>query len=83
MSGDHSSIKTFVERIFEGVLTNETKCLNCETVIAPSIFLAAWLHAMMSCGVGQVTSKDETFLDLSLDIEENSSITRHCGSPSL
>ncbi|KAG5136557.1 hypothetical protein JHK82_021288 [Glycine max] len=36
-----------------GILTNETRCLQCETV----------------------TARDETFLDLSLDIEQNSSIT--------
>eukprot|EP01118_Nematostelium_gracile_P017797 TRINITY_DN7716_c0_g1_i1.p1 TRINITY_DN7716_c0_g1~~TRINITY_DN7716_c0_g1_i1.p1 ORF type:complete len:385 (+),score=91.04 TRINITY_DN7716_c0_g1_i1:19-1173(+) len=45
--------KTFVHRIFEGILTNETKCLTCETV----------------------TSKNESFLDLSLDIEQNHSIS--------
>lgn len=39
--------------VFQGILTNETKCLRCETV----------------------TARDETFLDLSLDIEQNSSIT--------
>ncbi|CAA0841814.1 Ubiquitin carboxyl-terminal hydrolase 3 [Striga hermonthica] len=38
---------------FQGILTNETRCLCCETV----------------------TARDETFLDLSLDIEQNSSIT--------
>jgi hypothetical protein len=37
----------------QGILTNQTKCLRCETV----------------------TDRDETFLDLSLDIEQNSSIT--------
>ncbi|KAI7731922.1 hypothetical protein M8C21_033180 [Ambrosia artemisiifolia] len=40
----------------QGILTNETRCLRCETV----------------------TAKDETFLDLSLDIyniEHNTSIT--------
>ena len=37
----------------QGILTNETKCLRCETV----------------------TARDETFFDLSLDIEQNSSIT--------
>lgn len=37
----------------QGILTNETRCLRCETV----------------------TARDETFLDLSLDIEQNSSIT--------
>ncbi|GAU19110.1 hypothetical protein TSUD_79330 [Trifolium subterraneum] len=36
-----------------GILTNETRCLQCETV----------------------TARDETFFDLSLDIEQNSSIT--------
>ncbi|XP_073047895.1 ubiquitin carboxyl-terminal hydrolase 4-like isoform X1 [Primulina eburnea] len=44
---------TWVHTIFQGTLTNETKCLRCETV----------------------TARDETFLDLSLDIEQNSSIT--------
>lgn len=34
-------------------MTNETRCLRCETV----------------------TDRDETFFDLSLDIEQNSSIT--------
>ena len=37
----------------QGILTNETRCLWCETV----------------------TARDETFFDLSLDIEQNSSIT--------
>jgi ubiquitin carboxyl-terminal hydrolase 12/46 len=44
---------TWVHKNFQGLLTNETKCLRCETV----------------------TARDETFLDLSLDIEQNSSIT--------
>ncbi|KAL0757068.1 hypothetical protein Bca101_094736 [Brassica carinata] len=44
---------TWVHKIFQGTLTNETRCLRCETV----------------------TARDETFLDLSLDIEQNSSIT--------
>mmetsp|Transcript_18427 Transcript_18427/g.71180 ORF Transcript_18427/g.71180 Transcript_18427/m.71180 type:complete len:409 (+) Transcript_18427:171-1397(+) len=46
---------TFVHDVFEGVLTNETRCLCCETI----------------------TSRDEGFLDLSVDVEENSSLT-HC-----
>ncbi|WRX08409.1 Peptidase C19 [Theobroma cacao] len=37
----------------QGILTNETRCLRCETV----------------------TARDEIFFDLSLDIEQNSSIT--------
>jgi hypothetical protein len=27
--------KTFVQNLFEGVLTNETRCLSCETVSSP------------------------------------------------
>lgn len=45
--------KTMVHRLFEGILTNETRCLTCESV----------------------TSRDESFLDLSLDIERNTSVT--------
>ncbi|UZJ54020.1 hypothetical protein CBS101457_003340 [Exobasidium rhododendri] len=45
--------RTWVHRVFEGTLTNETRCLTCETV----------------------TSRDESFLDLSIDIERNSSVT--------
>ncbi|KAL8540567.1 hypothetical protein ACS0TY_001991 [Phlomoides rotata] len=44
---------TWVHKKFQGILTNETRCLRCETI----------------------TARDETFLDLSLDIEQNSSIT--------
>ncbi|PWZ20977.1 Ubiquitin carboxyl-terminal hydrolase 3 [Zea mays] len=39
--------------ILQGILTNETRCLMCETI----------------------TAKDETFFDLSVDIEQNSSLT--------
>ncbi|XP_059576266.1 ubiquitin carboxyl-terminal hydrolase 12 isoform X2 [Alligator mississippiensis] len=46
---------TWVHEIFQGTLTNETRCLTCETV----------------------SSKDEDFLDLSVDVEQNTSIT-HC-----
>ena len=42
-----------MHRLFEGVLTSETRCLTCETV----------------------SSRDESFLDLSIDIEQNSSVT--------
>ncbi|KAH8835094.1 hypothetical protein DL96DRAFT_1489263 [Flagelloscypha sp. PMI_526] len=44
---------TLVHRLFEGVLTSETRCLTCENVSA----------------------RDEAFLDLSIDIEQNSSVT--------
>uniref|UniRef100_A0A2K5PDI3 Ubiquitin carboxyl-terminal hydrolase 46 n=1 Tax=Cebus imitator TaxID=2715852 RepID=A0A2K5PDI3_CEBIM len=46
---------TWIHEIFQGTLTNETRCLNCETV----------------------SSKDEDFLDLSVDVEQNTSII-HC-----
>jgi ubiquitin carboxyl-terminal hydrolase 12/46 len=46
---------TWVQQIFEGVLTNETHCLRCENT----------------------TSRDEQFIDLSLDVTPNSSLT-HC-----
>ncbi|CAO1619658.1 unnamed protein product [Parajaminaea phylloscopi] len=45
--------KTLIHDLFEGVLTNETRCLTCEAI----------------------SSRDECFLDLSIDIEHNSSIT--------
>nr|CAD2137825.1 unnamed protein product [Meloidogyne enterolobii] len=44
---------TWIHEIFQGTLTNETRCLNCETV----------------------SSKDEDFLDLSVDIEQDVSIS--------
>lgn len=46
---------TWVHEIFQGILTSETRCLNCETV----------------------SSKDEHFFDLQVDIDQNTSIT-HC-----
>ncbi|MQL72574.1 hypothetical protein Taro_004939 [Colocasia esculenta] len=52
-NGVKEPLLTWVHKIFQGTLTNETRCLRCETV----------------------TARDETFLDLSLDIEQNSSIT--------
>lgn len=49
----NSKGQSWVHRVFKGILTNETRCLTCETV----------------------TSRDECFLDLSIDIEKNSSVT--------
>ncbi|WVF68451.1 hypothetical protein IAT40_003217 [Kwoniella sp. CBS 6097] len=45
--------KTFVQSLFEGTLTNETRCLSCETT----------------------SERDEAFLDLSIDIEQHTSVT--------
>ncbi|AWO97375.1 Ubiquitin carboxyl-terminal hydrolase [Scophthalmus maximus] len=53
--GKETQQQTWVHEIFQGTLTNETRCLNCEAV----------------------SSKDEDFLDLSVDVEQNTSIT-HC-----
>lgn len=53
--GDSRPDLSWIQDIFKGTLTNETRCLNCETV----------------------SSKDEDFLDLSVDVEHNVSIT-HC-----
>ncbi|CAG4985039.1 ubiquitin carboxyl-terminal hydrolase 46 [Colias croceus] len=50
-----SAEPTWVHEIFQGTLTSETRCLNCETV----------------------SSKDEHFFDLQVDVDQNTSIT-HC-----
>lgn len=47
------SSESWVQGLFSGILTSETRCLTCETV----------------------TSRDEAFLDLSIDIEQNTSVT--------
>ncbi|GAA5950897.1 hypothetical protein JCM8115_005002 [Rhodotorula mucilaginosa] len=52
-TGFAAHARTWVHQLFEGILTNETRCLTCETV----------------------TSRDEAFLDLSIDIEQNTSVT--------
>lgn len=54
-SNSTSSEPTWVHEIFQGVLTSETRCLNCETI----------------------SSKDENFFDLQVDVDQNTSIT-HC-----
>lgn len=50
----NANSNTWVHDIFKGTLTNETRCLNCESL----------------------SSKDEDFLDLSVDIRQNASITQ-------
>ncbi|XP_075972284.1 ubiquitin-specific protease 12/46 isoform X2 [Anticarsia gemmatalis] len=54
-TGAPSAEPTWVHEIFQGTLTSETRCLNCETV----------------------SSKDEHFFDLQVDVGQNTSIT-HC-----
>lgn len=46
INSEVGSAKNWCNEIFQGTITNETKCFSCETI----------------------TSKDETFLDLSIDI---------------
>ena len=50
----NGSNSTWVHEIFQGTLTNETRCLNCESL----------------------SSKDEDFLDLSVDVDQNTSISQ-------
>ncbi|KAA8495801.1 Ubiquitin carboxyl-terminal hydrolase 4 [Porphyridium purpureum] len=45
--------RTFVQELFEGRLTNEVRCLCCESI----------------------AKRDEAFLDLSVDVEQNSSVS--------
>ncbi|KAJ7361359.1 hypothetical protein DFH08DRAFT_371697 [Mycena albidolilacea] len=52
-SGTSPQDATLVHKLFEGVLTSETRCLTCENI----------------------SSRDESFLDLSIDIEQNASVT--------
>ncbi|CAH1393809.1 unnamed protein product [Nezara viridula] len=54
-AGNSTPEPTWVHEIFQGILTSETRCLNCETM----------------------SSKDEDFFDLQVDIDQNTSIT-HC-----
>lgn len=52
VEGQHAA-KTWIHEIFQGVLANETRCLECETI----------------------TQRDENFLDLSLEVEANTSVS--------
>ncbi|KAI8908935.1 hypothetical protein EDD86DRAFT_191279, partial [Gorgonomyces haynaldii] len=45
--------RTWIHSLFEGQLTNETRCLNCESV----------------------TNRDESFLDISVDIDQDCSLS--------
>lgn len=68
-SGRSPQDATLVHKLFEGILTSETRCLTCETVRPfDSIDI-------LSLNRWQVSARDESFLDLSIDIEQNSSVT--------
>lgn len=68
---------TWISDIFQGILTSETKCLNCETVS----YCNGGFHIHSNSidrnamFIWQVTSKDEDFFDLSIDVEQNTSVT--------
>lgn len=51
---------TYVHDLFQGVLTNETKCLTCENVRVP---------------LTQVSYRDEEFLDLSINVSPFTSVS--------
>jgi hypothetical protein len=68
-----NTAKTWVHKLFEGVLTNETKCLTCETVCLMPSFIFSW--TILNFVYIQSTSREESFLDLSIDIEANSSVS--------
>ncbi|CAN0386520.1 unnamed protein product, partial [Ectocarpus sp. 13 AM-2016] len=111
---NESGEETWVHRIFQGVLTNQTKCLCCETVrlfvwrlcvsitslrydgvcfwcgeitrpeLLPSVNEAKLgscfpldkkVHPPTPLGRSQVSNRDEPFMDLSLDVEQNSSVS--------
>ena len=74
MGNEPENKKSFVQDLFEGVLTNETRCLSCETVLF-DVIRCDVIH--VSFTILQVTSRDECFLDLSVDVTQNSSIS-HC-----
>lgn len=75
-TGFAAHARTWVHQLFEGILTNETRCLTCETVRIPRAFLPSPPGPCSDAQfLVQVTSRDEAFLDLSIDIEQNTSVT--------
>jgi hypothetical protein len=80
---------TFVHDIFEGVIVNEMKCMNCETVswYDRHCGMISIMHSTpLAIANGQrmvlidpvaivMCSTEETFLDLSVDVEQNTSLT--------
>jgi ubiquitin carboxyl-terminal hydrolase 12/46 len=79
--------RTWVHDVFGGVLTNETRCLTCECITRryarPRILFRAsplgLIGGLLSNGMPSVlhVRRDEDFLDLSVELTPNSSIT-HC-----
>lgn len=74
---DAPTSSTWVHEIFQGTLTNETRCLNCESVRKNLFFVLNSISNVIFCVSLKVSSKDEDFLDLSVDVDQNTSIT-HC-----
>ena len=72
---------TWVHEIFQGILTSETRCLNCETVfniqIVLFIVMLCFSQLISSSFSQKVSNKEEDFFDLQVDVDQNTSIT-HC-----
>jgi ubiquitin carboxyl-terminal hydrolase 12/46 len=62
---------TWVHEIFQGIMTSETRCLNCETVSSLLLFCFKYIKINF---LPQVSSKDEHFFDLQVDVEQNTNI---------
>jgi ubiquitin carboxyl-terminal hydrolase 12/46 len=41
--GQSKSEPTWVEELFQGTFTNETRCLNCETVSKPVLLIGIYI----------------------------------------
>lgn len=74
-TGNHEA--TWVHEIFQGILTSETRCLNCETVSNSFIDLTYVYLSNYVVIILQVSNKEEDFFDLQVDVDQNTSIT-HC-----
>jgi len=57
---------SWIQVLFEGSITNQTKCKTCGTVCIDFVFR---LCTSLILSNGQVTLRTEPFLDLSLDID--------------
>ena len=69
-----NSEPTWVHEIFQGILTSETRCLNCETVRSNQKMFNHFSGPYFISSF-QVSNKDEDFFDLQVDVDQNTSIT--------
>jgi len=68
-------VRTWVHDVFEGALTNQTRCLWCETVCSTAVHSPSRTLTLLCPRVAQTTNREEAFLDLSLEIAPNSTLT--------